>query len=387
MLNIERQIIRQGPDLQNMTEWFTPRGASLADGSAVLLLTRSTLTGSDVFLGTHQLRSADGGRTWTEPARVEVFDRYAGPDGTVWAPADLVPTYHCGSGKVLACGHAVSYESADARHPIVDNRHPRPTVWTVWDPAEDAWTAPQPLGPLAEQDFYWCSAGAAQRVELPDGELLQPVSAIAREKLHDSIWKTCFYSTVLRCRFDGRTLSVIQQGNTLSVPDVRGLYEPSLVCFGGRYLLTLRNDVRGYVSTSEDGLDYQPPRPWTFDDGAELGSYNTQQHWAVVGGRLYLVYTRRGAGNDHLVRHRAPLFLAEVDPERLVVVRETETVLLPERGGVFGNGGVTQVSEREAWVTDAELMLADAKDTYNIELSAQRGANNRVYLARLTAEG
>ena len=35
----------------------------------------------------------------------------------------------------------------------------------------------------------------------------------------------------------------------------------------------------GYVTSSDDGLHYAPIRPWTFDDGTELGSYNTQQHW------------------------------------------------------------------------------------------------------------
>jgi hypothetical protein len=32
------------------------------------------------------------------------------------------------------------------------------------------------------------------------------------------------------------------------------------------------------------------------DDGAELGSYNTQQHWLSHGDGLFLMYTRRGAG-------------------------------------------------------------------------------------------
>jgi hypothetical protein len=83
----------------------------------------------------------------------------------------------------------------------------------------------------------------------------------------------------------------------------------------GRYYLTLRNDVRGYVSVSDDGLHFAEPKPWTFDDGAELGSYNTQQHWLAHRDGLFLVYTRRGANNDHIVRHRAPLFMARVDPK------------------------------------------------------------------------
>ena len=41
-------------------------------------------------------------------------------------------------------------------------------------------------------------------------------------------------------------------------------------------------------------------REWRFDDGSPLGSYNTQQHWVTVGGGLFLVYTRKGADNDHI---------------------------------------------------------------------------------------
>ena len=85
---------------------------------------------------------------------------------------------------------------------------------------------------------------------------------------------------------------------------------------GERFFLTLRTFDRGYVCTSDDGLHFIEPVPWRFDDGAALGSYNTQQHWTTHGGTLYLLYTRRGAGNDDpaIFRHRAPLFMAEVDP-------------------------------------------------------------------------
>ena len=69
------------------------------------------------------------------------------------------------------------------------------------------------------------------------------------------------------------------------------------------------------MSVSDDGLQFAEPKPWTFDDGAELGSYNTQQHWLAHSDGLFLVYTRRGANNDHIVRHRAPLFMAQVDPD------------------------------------------------------------------------
>ncbi len=85
-------------------------------------------------------------------------------------------------------------------------------------------------------------------------------------------------------------------------------------------------------------------KKWTFDDGKELGSYNTQQHWLTHDDGLFLVYTRRGAGNDHVMRHRAPLFIAQVDPLRLRVIRATERVLIPERGATLGNFGAAPIN-------------------------------------------
>ena len=33
---------------------------------------------------------------------------------------------------------------------------------------------------------------------------------------------------------------------------------------------------------------------------------------------IFLVYTRKGVGSDHVFRHRAPLFMAQVDPKTYV---------------------------------------------------------------------
>ena len=112
-----------------------------------------------------------------------------------------------------------------------------------------------------------------------------------------------------------------EQGSELTLPFGRGLYEPSLAVWGGRYFLTMRNDTAGYVSVSDDGLQFGEPRTWIWEDGSEIGNYNTQQHWVTHRDQPYLVYTRRGLQNDHVFRHRAPLLIAEVDPERLVLRR------------------------------------------------------------------
>jgi hypothetical protein len=98
---------------------------------------------------------------------------------------------------------------------------------------------------------------------------------------------------------------------------------------------------------------------------------------------LFLAYTRRGADNDEIVRHRAPLFMAQVDPERLCVVRSTERVVVPKLGAQLGNFGTVNASPAESWIVTTECMQGDARNTQNLELTEQRGGNNRVYIARI----
>jgi len=73
-------------------------------------------------------------------------------------------------------------------------------------------------------------------------------------------------------------------------------------------------------------------------------------------GRL-LVYTRRGADNDHVCRHLAPLFMARVEPLRLCVLRATERIIVSERGVRLGNFGVVDIGPAETWVTVTVLRL------------------------------
>jgi hypothetical protein len=189
--------------------------------------------------------------------------------------------------------------------------------------------------------------------------------------------------TVAHCGFDGKKLSLQKHGNELAVADkTRGLHEPSLTRFGGEYFLTIRNDQRGYVTRSKDGLNYEPIQTWKFDDGADLGNYNTQQHWVTHSDGLFLVYTRRGAKNDHVFRHRAPLFMAQVDPQRLRVIRRTERILVPERGARLGNFGVTHVSADETWVTVSEWMQTWGPN-YILPLNNKHGSNGSVFVARI----
>lgn len=364
------------------TEWFQPRIGMIPPSTAVLILTRAELWGSDIFTAIREFRSEDLGETWQGPVVQETLDRRELPDGVTLCPADLTPAWHEASQTLLATGHTAAYGAGPRGTVIHGNSHRREVAYAAYDAGKRRWGEWRTLEMPDGERFFWASAGCAQRVDLADGTILLPVSRMSREEVGTSIWRGSFTATVVRCSFDGQTLRVIEQGNEMTVPVSRGLYEASLTCYDRRFFLTLRNDLRGYVCEG-DGLNFAQPRPWRFNDSAELGSYNTQQHWVTHSDGLFLSYTRRGADNDHVIRHRAPLFLAQVDPDRLCVIRETERIIVPDYGAQLGNFGVCSASPDESWVVTSEGMHGDAQRPMDIRLPEARGANNRVWLARL----
>lgn len=52
-----------------------------------------------------------------------------------------------------------------------------------------------------------------------------------------------------------QTIRYREHGEILQLNVKRGLYEPSIIKYQGRYFLTMRNDLRAYVTVSEDGLN------------------------------------------------------------------------------------------------------------------------------------
>ncbi|MDO8543115.1 MAG: hypothetical protein Q7S40_21995 [Opitutaceae bacterium] len=371
---IQLDVIREGYD--GVHCWVHPRAGIVpasngAAPSVVLTLQKLWLRGSDVFGPLHELRTDDLGRTWNGPVEhAATLGQRAEPNGVTVGACDFWPKWHAASGRLLGIGHTVRY-----RDNAVIRERPRETYFSIYDPAARTWTACRTLAMPDEPRFYNAGAGCAQRVDLPGGDILLPFYFKARGA-------SDYRVAVARCAFDGSTLSVRTVGPELALAGGRGLYEPSLAHVGGRFFLTLRNDQAAYVATSRDGLNFDAPRRWTCDDGTDLGSYNTQAHWVTHGDALFLVYTRRGAGNDHVTRHRAPLFIAQIDPERLVVLRATERILVPEHGARLGNFGITEITASETWVTVAEWMQGNPPMRI-IPPDNPWGANNRVYAARI----
>jgi hypothetical protein len=350
--------------------WYHPRvtavpGAGKDGRPAVIMAFQKHLRTSDHYSGLYFRRTDDRGTTWTEPALPPELDWQR--DGKVdIAVADVTPGYHPQTGKVIALGAQVRYSATGEQLEDVPRAHQ--TAFSLYDPKTNQWTRWQRLDMPDEPDFNMARNACSQWLVKPDGTLLVPL-------YHGASASSPAKVSVALYRFDGTTLTYVTRGNTLEQNEIRGLAEPSLASFNGRYYLTVRHDLRGYVSTSTDGLHYEPLKPWTFEDGAELGSYNTQQHWVAHSQALFLVYTRRGANNDHIMRHRAPLFIAQVDPAKLCVLRATERVLIPERGATMGNFGAAAVSPDESWVTVSEGVWNDD--------ARKRGAKGATFVARI----
>jgi hypothetical protein len=378
---IKIEVVSEGYDRK--TQWFQPRIGIIPPSTAVLTLSESRVWGSDIFTGIYQMRSDDLGRTWSRPTLIKTLTPHLYPDGIEARPCDLTPAWHAATRKLLMTGHTGNYHPGEKGNFIEDNQHTLDVVYSVYDLAGHTWSEWKTLQMPDRDRFFWASAGCTDRVDLPNGEILLPLYCMGKKAVDAKAGAGCYFTTVVRCAFDGRDLTYVEHGDELRTTVPRGFCEPSLACHDGRFFLTLRNDVKGYVAVSRDGLHFEKPIPWVFDDGRELGSYNTQQHWVTHSDGLFLTYTRRGANNDHVLRHRAPLFIAQVDPQRLCVIRRTEQEVAPNRGAQLGNFGTVTVSSRESWVTTSECMQGDAKNWRDLELTERRGANNRVYVTRI----
>jgi len=355
------------------TCWVHPRAGAIPGKTpgVVLMMQKLLLTGSDIFYALNEVRSDDLGASWSPiKEHADTLGRRNEAESIVVGACDFTPKWHAKSGRLLGTGHTVRY-SGDHVMPV----RPRETAWSVYDEKARTWSPWTTLAMPKEAKFFNAGAGSVQRFDLESGDILLPIYFKAEK---DKYYRT----TVLRCSFDGTTLKYIGHGTELALESGRGVYEPSLTRCAGRFYLTLRNDTAGYVATSDDGLHFGAIQPWKFDDGSDLGNYNTQQHWVTHADRLYLVYTRKGAHNDHVFRHRAPLFMAEVDQKTLAVKRATECILVPERGARLGNFAVTEVSENETWVTVAEWMQTWSPNIV-LPLENAFGADNSVFAARL----
>ncbi|QDV24640.1 GDSL-type esterase/lipase family protein [Aureliella helgolandensis] len=363
-LQIQLETVLKREDPEDPALWFHPRLATGNDNQIVMTVQKH-LGRSDHFSGLSTMQTHDEGKHWDGPTAHAGLDWVTEPGGVNIAVADVTPGFHRPTNRFLANGAQVRY-SEDGRQ-LDDQKRSHQTAYAVRQ-ASGEWTSWKRLEMPEDEQFDFARSACAQWIVEDDGSLLLPFYIRSGNA-------GPFATTIVRCDFDGETIRYREHGEVLRLDVKRGLYEPSIVKYQGRYFLTMRNDLHAYVTVSEDGLNYRQIKAWTFDDGSDLGSYNTQAHWLDAGKGLFLVYTRRGANNDHVMRHRAPLFIAQVDPDHLHLIRSTEKVVVPERGATLGNFGVARINALESWVTVGEGNVN--------EQAKQRGADGSLFLARV----
>ena len=352
------------------------RGLIRPDGFGIMTTQKLELSGCDLFYGLELMKSYDGGKTFSKPVLCKNLCRKYFPDGTSLVMSDATPFYHAASGKIILTGHMVWYRK-DNKLLLEARRSP---VYAVYNEELGDFDAYREIEmPVTDNDEYFSSgAGCTQICECENGDLLIPIYykplAIATDPLG------CATATVIRCSFDGENMKIVDIGNTLRTNIPRGIDEPSIIKLGDRYFLAMRNDRTGLISRSDDGLHFDDPTELCFDNGENLGNYNTQQHWLVGGGKLWLVYTRRAGFNDHMFRHRAPLFIAEVDPDTLRVIRSTERIAVPERGARLGNFGCQSVNDEYGYIFVSEWMQ---NDPHSWQKCAERGSDNSIFVAKI----
>lgn len=359
---------------QGAYHWSQSRPAVIPGNPARVIVATQEIEkrGSHGYRDIYSTETTDGAKTWSAPKRIDALNRKRFPDGIERVMGDICPQWHAKTGKLLVTGKCFGFLANAKDNAAKDDRSQERVAYAVYDPKTDTWTGMKIMA-MPEKDhaghpIIEPNAGCNQRWDLPNGDVLLPVRYRADPK-------TRVYTTVVaRCTFDGGTLTYAEHGSehTISIP--RGLYEPSVCGFKGRYFLTMRGEKNGHVSRSDDGLNYNTAVEWKFDDGQPLLSANAQQHWITHGDGLYLIYSRKGANNDHVFRNRAPIFIARVDPDKLHVIRATEQVLMPESGvDLTGGFAPVDVNADETWVISSEMAFPESR----------KDENNRVLLAKI----
>ena len=355
--SISKQVVRSNRDGQSKT-WFHPRVCMVpkADGKPIALMNLQEIRGSDYFGQVHWCQSDDFGKTWTDPKPIQSLGRdpVPGHKGLEAGVCDVTPQYHRPTKTVLALGHVVFYRGPRFSKRDQLSRYP---VYAVRNP-DGQWSKRRKLEWDDPRGAHIYSNNCGQRVVLPNGDVM--MSFTFGPKPNNRM------VAGVRCSFDGETLKIQKVGPPLTNNIGRGLLEPSVIHYQGKFLLTMRaEDGHGYVATSDDGLNYKRMTAWAWDDGKPIGMSTTQQHWLAHRDGLFLVYTRQHQSNKNVIRWRSPLWMARVDTDRLVLIRDSEKTVLPmvgdgvndpERVALMGNFNVTSASQAETWVTVGEWM-------------------------------
>ncbi len=353
--SITKETVRRNRDGSSQT-WFHPRCCMIPsqNGSSKMLMNLQVIGGSDYFGPVHWSESNDLGKTWTKPQAIPSLGREPMKDheGLMAGVCDVTPQYHPQTETVLSLGHVVFYRGPRFARGDQLARFP---VYAVRQ-KDGSWSQRKILNWDDPRGSFIYTNNCGQRIVMPNGDIMMSFTFGSHSKSR--------LVAGVRCSFDGNELKIIEVGPALKSNVGRGLLEPSITQFQDQFFMTIRaEDGHGYVAVSKDGLNYKQKTAWAWDDGKPIGMSTTQQHWLTHSDGLFLVYTREDQSNKNVIRWRAPLWVARVDPEKRCLIRETEQVVLPLVGdgindpnnvALMGNFDVTNLSPNESCVTVGE---------------------------------
>jgi len=318
-------------------------GQGEAGGPAILCTASQDLNDNhtDVFYDIGYTISTDLGESWTPYSVIPQYQWKTMPNGYGGMLIDPVPVYHAATGKVLLLGMAQTYDASYGK------RQTYP-AYAVYDPSSGTWSADWQL--FSWPPVYGHAGSSYPYVDEQTGSVLWPIHSTAGSGALQ----------VVTASFDGTAL--VYQSMSGSVANTgsngnRSGIEASLTRFGGEYFLTSRDDSYNRLAKSADGLLWQPAVDLLWEDGTPVsGSMNTQMHWIARPDGLYLVYTRQDSINEDMFRYRAPLWMAEVNPATLRLMKETERIVMPNTTdrAQLGNFGTLDVTPELSIVTSNE---------------------------------
>ncbi len=350
------------------TAWFHPSTTLLHDGR--VFASMQEINGSDHY-GAPMYALCNGlEEEWSVPEEIPAF-KCSTLEGTPFTEgvADVRPfTLQDGRVAVFGCtshytakGNAFWDKGQTAKPPSGK------AVYSLWSPNTGTWSGYGVLELNGITRSY--RTACTQAVLLENDRILLPIYL-------DS-GKTCdfhgytsprFASMTAIYRIEASQLVLEAQSDLLELPVLRGCVEPSAIRLAdSTFALTLRaEDGNMYRAVSVDGLSWRDIRPWRWDDGSPIETDSTQQHWIRLGNKVFLVYTRNNGSNTHIMRFRAPLFIAEADVENASLLRASEKVVFPQQNhdGIearYGNFHCAPFGENAAVVTDSALFAEKGK--------------------------
>ena len=368
--------------------WFHPATALLQDGR--IFATMQEINGSDHYGPPMFAVSEALEGTWTAPMEIPAFKSMLLP-GTPFTEgiADVRP-FTLQDGRVAAFGCTVYYtEKGNAcwDKSVKDTPPPGRAVYSIWSPDTGMWSKRHILELAGVTRTY--RTACTQVVLLENDRILLPFyldSGKACDFYEHEFPR--FASKTAIYRIQGELLTLDAQSELLELPVLRGCIEPSAIRLAdGTFALTMRaEDGNMYRAVSADGLAWRDMRPWRWDDGTQIETASTQQHWLCLGDKAYLVYTRNNGANVEIMRFRAPLYIAEADVARACLVRASEKVLFPQSkvdgvSALYGDFHCSPFGENAAVVTDSALYSSENRihtDVMSCLVEGTYGAPGRV---------